>query len=95
MKCMRKEADDLAVEAEKKHDFTLIGKSNAFREKVRKSGEDERKLGEKLEDLKKSSGLWSNGLSFFKAVLFFQHLSCKVPIVLMKRSLPYVLKQVI
>jgi len=49
---MCEEADNLAVAVEEKHDFTLIAKANAFRQKVRENREEKKKLGEKMHDLK-------------------------------------------
>ena len=39
---MTEEANKLAVEAETKHSFTLLAKSNAFRKKVQESEENEK-----------------------------------------------------
>jgi len=52
LESMCEEADNLAVAVEEKHDFTLIAKANAFRQKVRENREEKKKLGEKMHDLK-------------------------------------------
>ena len=52
MESMTQEANKLAVKAETKHSFTLLAKSNAFRQKVRESEENEKKLCYQLRDLK-------------------------------------------
>ena len=46
MKCMREEADCLAAAAVDKHNFILLVKSNAFRQKVKRNSEKE-KVSEK------------------------------------------------
>lgn len=48
---MRKEADKLAVSAEETLDFTLLAKSNAFRQKILEKEEEEKKLSEELHGL--------------------------------------------
>ena len=45
--CLSKEADKLAVQAEEKHDFTSIAKSNAFRQKVLENEKNEEELVKK------------------------------------------------
>lgn len=52
MESMTKEADQLAKKAETKHDFTLLAKSNAFRQKVSEKADEYLKLEKKLQDLK-------------------------------------------
>ena len=52
MEVLCKEADELAKEAEKKHDFTLLTKSNAFRSKVSEKAEELSKLENELKVLK-------------------------------------------
>ena len=41
---MSLEADKLATEAEVKHNFTLLAKSNAFRLKIRENEKNEKKF---------------------------------------------------
>ena len=50
---MSLEADKSATEAEVKHNFTLLTKSNTFRLKIRKSDENEKKLCGQVRILKK------------------------------------------
>ena len=50
---MSLEAGKLATEAEVKHNFTLLAKSNAFRLKIRESEENEKKFCDQLRLLKK------------------------------------------
>ena len=52
MEAMTKEADELAKKAEKKQDFTLLSKSNTFRQKVTEKATEDKKLDVKLKDLK-------------------------------------------
>ena len=48
---MTKEADELAKKAENKHDFGLLSRSNAFREKVADKVEEDKKLQAELNKL--------------------------------------------
>ena len=49
---MSQEADALAVQAEKKHSFILLAKSNAFRQKMHESESNEQSLCEQARTLK-------------------------------------------
>jgi len=49
---MSQEADALAVQAEKKHSFILLAKSNAFRQKMHESEANEQSLCEQARTLK-------------------------------------------
>ena len=53
IQAMSLEVDKLATEAELKHNFTLLAKSNAFRVKVCESEENERKFCDQVRVLKK------------------------------------------
>ena len=50
---MSLEADKLATEAEVKHNFTLLAKSNTFRLKIRKCKENEKKFCDQVRVLEK------------------------------------------
>ena len=50
---MNLEADKSATEAEVKHNFTLLAKSNGFRLKIRESEENEKKFCDQVRVLKK------------------------------------------
>ena len=50
---MSLEADKLATEAEVKHDFTLLAKSNTFRLKICESEENEKRFCDQVCVLKK------------------------------------------
>ncbi|KAK7884109.1 hypothetical protein WMY93_027232 [Mugilogobius chulae] len=52
---MQKEADDMAVIAEKKQDFTLLTKSNAYRRSVSKKKEELEALEKELEKLQETA----------------------------------------
>ncbi|XP_063959335.1 ammonium transporter Rh type A-like [Lytechinus pictus] len=49
---LRKEADQLAKDAEKKQDFTLLSKSNAFRKKATEKQEEHKSLKKKIQQLR-------------------------------------------
>jgi len=49
---MSQEADALAVQAEKKHSFILLAKSNAFRQKIYESEANEQSLCKQARSLK-------------------------------------------
>jgi len=49
---MSQEADALAVQAEKKHSFILLARSNAFRQKIRESEANEQSLCKQARSLK-------------------------------------------
>ncbi|CAM4635460.1 unnamed protein product [Leuciscus chuanchicus] len=51
---MQKEADEMAMKAEKKQDFTLLSKSNAYRKSVAEKKEELQALAKTLEDLQES-----------------------------------------
>ena len=53
IQAMSLEADKLATEAEVKHNFILLAKSNAFRLKIRESEENEKKFYDQVRVLKK------------------------------------------
>ena len=50
---MSLEADNSATEAEVKHNFNLLAKSNAFRLKIRESEKNEEKFCDQVRVLKK------------------------------------------
>lgn len=52
---MTKEADNMALKAESKKDFTLLAKSNSFREKTAKMSQEVEKLKDKINKLAKDS----------------------------------------
>ena len=52
IQAMSLEADKLAIEAEVKHNLTLLAKSNAFRQKIRESKENEKKFCDQVRVLK-------------------------------------------
>ena len=54
IQAMSLEADKSTTEAEVKHNFTLLAKSNAFRLKIRESKENEKKFCDQVRVLKKS-----------------------------------------
>ncbi|KAJ8043765.1 hypothetical protein HOLleu_11016 [Holothuria leucospilota] len=49
---MKKEADDLAQKAERRHDFSLLTKSNAFRRKVTEKAQESKRLQIEMDELK-------------------------------------------
>ena len=49
---MNQEADALAVQAEKKHSFTFLARSNAFRQKIHESEANEQSLCKQARSLK-------------------------------------------
>ena len=53
IQAMSLEADKFVTEAEVKHNFTLLAKSNAFRLKIHKSEENEKKFCDQIHVLKK------------------------------------------
>ena len=51
---MSLQIDKLAIEAEVKHNFTLLARSNAFRPKICESEQNEKKFCDQARVLKKS-----------------------------------------
>lgn len=51
---MQKEANKMSVRAERKHDFTLLSKSNAYRKSVADKSEELTALKQSLEKLQQS-----------------------------------------
>ena len=64
MKCMREEADCLAAAAVDKHNFILLVKSIAFRQKVKKHSEEE-KISEKSSRLQTKLEIHVYGIMSF------------------------------
>ncbi len=51
---MQKEADEMAVRAERKHDFTLLSKSNAYQKSVTEKSKELAALEQSLENMQES-----------------------------------------
>ena len=79
---MSLKADILATEAEVKHNFTLLAKSNAFRLKICKSDGNEKKLCDLVRVLKKVEVY---GITFIfvclRSITLVQYLNCLCSII--------------